>query len=250
MSTFTTVLPNNYRKKNLPYFYKVVNNISTNIFINTSTPFNTIDFNDLVLSIFDRFGNEVLVDVSGLNKVDVTGGYILYIEDMILTGLTNKFIYEPRIYDVNTNEVLLILDCFEFRYFADGLCYLDYRNSTNIFNILYEDLPDFRNKLFLDFNMIDMPSELDQNTYTEASTGRIRPEKTQLKATVSIETFMFDDNRHLAMQGLAAHDDIIINFREYQVKENYEIEYNRRNLRSKGTITLYDQSLNEINLHG
>ena len=79
---FTSVLPNNYRKKNLPYFYKVVSNISTNFFINTSTPFSTVDFNDLVLSIFDRFGNEVLVDISGLNKIDVTGGYVLYIEDM------------------------------------------------------------------------------------------------------------------------------------------------------------------------
>ena len=247
---FTSVLPNNYRKKNLPYFYKVVANISTNFFINTSTPFSTVDFNDLVLSIFDRFGNEVLVDISGLNKVDVTGGYVLYIEGMTISGLTNKGIYEPRIYDVNTNDVLLILDCFEYRSSPDGLCYLDYRNSTNIFDILYEDLPDFRNKLFLDFNMVDMPSELDKNTYTEASTGYIRPEKSQLKATVSIETYMFDDNRHLAMQGLAAHDDIIINFREYQVKDNYEIEYNRRNSRSKGTITFYDQAFNEINLHG
>lgn len=249
-SMFTTVLPNNYKKKNIPYFYKVVNNIGTSFFINSNIVFDSVDFNDLVLSIFDQQGNEVITGVSGLSKLDVTGGFVLYVDGMSITGLVNNRIYEPRIYDETNDQVLLILDCFQFKSDAAGLVYLSYRNSSNIFNNRYEELPDFRNTLFLDMNLIDIPSELERNDYTEVSTGLIRNEKSQIKATVSLETYFFDDTRHEAMQGLAAHDDILINFRQYQTKDNYEIEYNRRNARSKGVINLYDQAKNEINLYG
>lgn len=252
MSILTTVLPNNYLRKDCPYLYKIVDSLPVSFFINNGTPTTYVDFDDLILSVFDVEGTEVQSDVHSLSKVDLGGGeYRIYAEDIALTGLGNNKTYRFVIYDSSNDAVLYILNWFEFvpDNQSGDYVYLSYRNSSNIFNFNYEELPDYRNKIFVDLNVIDNEPEYDLTNYAEASTGFVRNQKSQLKDSYTLEAYFFDKVAHGGMKGLSMHDDIEVNFRPYQVKEGYEIDTNIRNGQSKGSIQLYDQNANEINLN-
>lgn len=249
MSSFTSVLPNNYLKKECPYYYKVVDGVDHSFFVNDVTPITGITFGNLRLSVFDVYGTEVISDAKALSQVIVTGGYRVYCEDINITGLQAGHKYRYIIYDTNDNSVLYVFNWFEFTNDASPLVQISYRNSSDIFNYSYEALSSYRNVVFVDLNVIDGQSELEREGYLEASTGFYRNQKSQVKFFSTLESYFFDSTAHAAMQGLAAHDDILLNGRAYQTKENYEIETNIRNGQSKGTIDFWDQALNEINLN-
>ena len=247
--SLTTLIPNNYQKNNKSYYYKVADGIPFNFFIN-SAPI-SYDFDDLILSIFDGYNTEVLNDVAPLSQVMLEGGtYRIYCEDVIIEGLKNGVTYQPRIYNSVTNEELYRGSCFQFVLDPEPYTMLSYRNSTNIFNYNYQELPDYRNIILVDLNQIDNVPEYDLNQYSEASTGYIRNQKSQLKDSITLESYFFDPQAHSAMKAISMHDDILINFEAYQVKEGYKIETNIRSKRTKGKIEMYIQGNNEINLNG
>jgi len=249
MAIFTSILPNNYRKKDCPYLFNVPNGIDHSFYINDSTPITGITFANLRLSVFDVGGNEVISNASALTQVNITGGYQVYAEDVNITGLVNNGTYRYVIYDTSDSSILYILNWFKFTNDIGGLVKISYRNSSNIFDFAYETASTYRNVVFLDLNVIDNQSELDRTGYLEASTGFWRNEKSELREYFTLESYFFDDTAHNGMRGLAAHDDIEINGRPYQVKENYETEYNIRNGKFKGTMDFWDQTENEINLN-
>lgn len=252
MSGLSTILPNNYQKKDCPYKYKVMDAVDWSFFLNTSTPTTYADFDDLILSIFDVHGSEVQSDVHPLEKVDLGGGqYRIYADGINLQGLDFNKTYRPIIYDSTTDQILYVLNWFEFKsqFEAGNYVHLSYRNSSNIFNFNYEELPNFRNEIFIDLNVINNEPEYDLTNYSEASTGFVRNQKSQLKDSYTLEAYFFDEVAHSGMKGISMHDDIELNFRPYQIKEGYEIEFNIRNRVEKGSIQVYDQNANEINLN-
>lgn len=250
-SIFTSVLPNNYTLKDCPYYSKVVDGIDFSFFVNDSETIDSglWDFNDLVISCFDLKGNNVADDFHPLSKVDFGSNYRLYLEDANLTGLKDNGIYRNVIYDQPSGDILYIMPWFEFVKDPSPYVSMSYRNSSDIFNFSYEALPNFRNVIFLDLNLIDSQSELEREGYTEATTGKYRNEKSQVREYIVLESYFFDATAHAGMKSLSAHDDILINGREYTVKENYQVETNIRNGQAKGTIEFWDEEYNEINLN-
>ena len=247
---FNSFIKNNYEKTKKEYLYKVPSGLATSFFIN-SDPLIIPGFNNLRLSIFDGYGTEVISDVAPLQQVLLpTGGFRIYAENIIVTNLLDNTTYRFVIYDITSNQVLFKLNCFQFVLDASKYTRISYRNSTNIFNFNYKELPNYRNVHFVDLNQIDGPADYNLSDYDEASTGNVRAEKSQLKDVVVLEGFRFDRDASFAMKGFSMHDDIDINLRPYQVKEGYEIDTDIRTNRSKGTIELYDQSNNQINLNG
>lgn len=252
MAGLTTVLPNNYNRSNCFYNYKIASGFLTSHFLNFDDVIDDVTFSNLRLSVFDPLGVEVISDVWPLSKVDLVGGYRLFINDMTIDALTPKKIYRLVIYDTTDSMVFHVFNWFQFRAGSDtsDLVYLSYRNSTNMFNINYEELPAYRNKLFVDLNVIGNEPEYDLTEYLEASTGTLRNEKSQLRDSYTLEGFFFDETANAGMKGMCMHDDIEINFRPYQIKEGYQIETNIRSNQSKGTFEVWDQTANETNLKG
>ena len=249
MAGLTSNIPNNYVLKNKEYLYKVPQLIPTAMFLNT-VPIEYAGFDDLIISVFDYSGVPVEVNVATLQKVDVVGGYRIYYDDFVIDGLIPGNTYYPVIYNSITEQVILRLNCFQLVPFNDADKYvrLEYRNSTNMFNYNYEQLPDFYNIVYADLNMIDAPAEYNLTQYFEASTGEARNQKSQLKDTIVLEGYMFDKRADFAMKALSMHDTIIANLLPYTVKEGWSREFNVRNTRSKGTISLYVDDNNTINL--
>lgn len=252
MAGLTTVLPNNYNRNKCPYYFKIAQGFLHSAFLNFETPITGVTFANLRLSVFDVEGIEVISDVWPLSKIDVTGGYRIYINDMELDSLTPKNIYRLVIYDTTDDIIFYRDNWFQYREIDDvtGLVHLSYRNSTNLFNINYEELPDYREKILIDLNVISNEPEYDLTAYPEATTGFLRNQKSQLKDAYTIEGYFFDEIAFGGMKGLSMHDDIEMNFRPYQIKEGYQEEENIRSSQKKGTFEVWDQSANEINLKG
>ncbi len=244
----TNTLPNNYITNSKEYARPIPDGLETSFFLNTE-PILTPVSGNLRLSIFDRFGVEVISDASPILTTTAGGGYRIYIEDMVLTGLNFRQVYIPIIYDTTNSQVLFELSCFRFVEVEDKYIEVSFRHSSDIFNYDYEQIPNFRNVIFLDLNVIDDQGEYELNQYSEASTGFIRNQKNQLKSFVTLESFFFDAVAHSGMKSLSLHDDILLNGLPFQVKEGYTIDTDIRSKRAKGTIEMYDQDLNEINLN-
>lgn len=246
----SNLLPNNYAGNNKPYIRPIPDGLETSFFLNTAEGTVSPLSGNLRLSIFDGYGTEV---ISGAGTIQTTtasgGGYRVYVENMILTGLNIGQVYRPYIYDITTNLVVFKLNCFRFVAVEDKYIEVAYKNSSSIFNYDYAQIPDFRNKIFLDLNVVDNQGEYEIKQYAEASTGFIRNQKSQLKSFVSIQAEFFDQISHDGMKGLSLHDDILLNGSPYQTKEGYVKETDIRSNREKGIIEMYDQDLNEINLN-
>ena len=249
---FTTLLPNNYKLQEEAYLYKIPSNFTTSFFVN-GNELSTPDFANLRLSIFQGKGIEAISDVWPLNKLTLSNGnYRVYVEDMLITSLNPGQVYYPVIYDTTTNLTLYKGNCFEFVAEADAEKFVrvSYRNSTNLFNFNYEEIPTFRNVLFLDLNVIENEPEYELTAYSEATTGFRRNEKSQLSDSFTLEAFLFDTNAHNGMKAVSLHDDIELNTLPYQIKEGYSIDTNVRSSLARGSIIFWDQSHNEINLSG
>jgi len=246
----TEVLPNNYRRNNKASTIKVIDGFPFNFFINHTLT--TQVFANLRLSVFDGYGTEVISDVAPLSQLNLGGGdYKVYAEDVEIIGLNNHYNYDLIIYDTSDSSIVFFVSCFQFIQDSEAGNYvrLSYRNSSNRDGFNYEELPAYRHIVYLELNKIDAPAEYEIKEYFEASTGISRMQKSQLKDSVILEAFKFDDDMNQAMKSLSLHDDININFEQYQTKSGYEIDTDIRDNRSKGTIELYVQENNEINLN-
>jgi hypothetical protein len=243
-------LPNNYAKNNKAYLRPIPNGMPTSFFLNTREGITTPLSGNLRLSILDVYGVNVIPNAAPIQTTTASGGgYRIYVEDMILTGLNFNSIYRPVIYDITTNLRLGRLNCFRFVEATPQYVEISYRHSSDRDNYDYSQIPTYRNVIYLDLNVIDDQGEYDLNQYSEASTGFVRNQKSQLKSFVSLESFFFDAISHGGMKGLSLHDDILLNGLPFQVKEGYTKEPDIRSGKSKGVIEMWDQGLNEINLN-
>ena len=245
----TSVLPNNYRKNNKGYQYKVVDGLGMNLFINSDDPIDYADFANLTLAVYDCYDNEIIVSANTLQKVDLGGGtYRIYSENILITGLVPNKSYRWKIYDTVTEMVLLYPDqTWQFVSDPDKYVRLSYRNSSNRDNYNYEELPDYRNIIYVDMNLIDEPTEYDITSEFDATTNTSRNQKTSLKDSVVLETYFFDEMANNAMKSISMHNDIEMNFVSYTVKKGYEMDYDFLTRRQKGTIEFWNDIVNTIN---
>jgi len=245
---FNSTLPNNYQKNNKGYQYKIPDGLPTNFFVN-GDPLDYADFANLILSVFTCDGTEAVVDANPLQKVDLGGGtYRIYSEDIIITGLVHNKSYRYVIYDSVTDAIILMSDqTWKFVESPDQYVKLSYRNSSNTFNYNYEELPDYRNIVYVDMNLVDNQAEYDITSEFDATTNTSRNQKTSLKDSVTLEGYFFDEIANNAMKVLSLHNDILINGRSYGLKKGYEFESNIRARKNLGTIELWDNGNNQIN---
>ena len=239
---------NPYELNNKVYAKPIPSGAPISFFINSEEPYSSPAFSDLVLSVFDCEDNEVIKNVSGLSDVVFSGGYRIYVQDMVITSLTIGKTYRLMIYDESTDELFLDLGFIRFVEPSPRYTEISYRNSSDIFNFSYESLPNFRNTLYVDLSSIDEQCEYDLTQYSEASTGDIRNQKSHTKYYYFLEGVLIDDDIDNGMKGLSSHDDIRINGVECTTKEGWQKETDIRSKLSKGTIELYDVKRNNINL--
>jgi len=245
----TDELPNNYERNNKVYIRPIPNGAPTSFFINTPIGTLTPASGNLRLSIFDG-ATEVISNAGTIQTTTAAnGGYRIFVEDMVLTGLEENKVYRPIIYDTTTSLGLFRLNCFRFVQATSQYVEVSYRNSSNRDHYDYEQIPTFRNVIYLDFNVIDNQGEYELDQYSEASTGLIRNQKSQLKSFIILEAYFFDQISHDGMKSLSLHDDILLNGEPFQVKSGHEKTTDIRSKKSKGTIEMWDQGLNEINLN-
>ena len=244
----TAVIPNRFALNNKCYKYKIPIGAPISWFLNTDAV--TATFGNLTLSMMDSKGNEWNYP-DALLKIDIIGGYQLYVQDFIIEDGVAGRDYFFVIYDTSDDSVLFKLNTFKLINPDEAGNYVrvSYRNSSNIFNYAYEELPDYRNVVYLDFNLIANDTEYDIKTNTEATTGLQINLKSQLRDAVTLESYFFDQVAHYGAKGLSMHDDININFLDYEVKEGYEIETNKISKVTKGTINLWVQDNNTINMN-
>jgi hypothetical protein len=250
MAGFTKILPKNYQQNKIEYKYKVPLNVTLACYLNTE-PVTYAGFSDLIISIYDGNGTEVESGVATLQKVDLSGGtFRIYWDDFVVYSLTAGRVYYPVIYDTTNGSVLMKLNCFECVSAVDAekLVRIEYRNSSNILNYDYEDIPTFYNIIYLNMNVVEQEADYDLTQYFEASTGLPRNQKSQIKDSITLEGFQFDSRADSAMKGISMHSDIIINLASYSVKEGWKREFNNFSEKSKGVIVLYSNDNNSINL--
>jgi hypothetical protein len=222
----------------------------TSLFLN-GTPFDGISDVGLVAIAVGAGGELLEADIATVKTVNhPLGGFNIYMDDLKIQGITPYTDFYIAIYRATTGEVLVKSNCFTARPQEDylNLAFLSYRNSTDIYGFQFEALPNFRQELFLDLNVIDTQAEVDKETYSEVTTGYVRPKKTYTKVIHTIESQKFDATAHEGMMGLADMDDIKLDGRVYQPVEGYSYEASKRTSRTNGSIQFYDQAANEVNL--
>lgn len=244
----TTVLKNNYQLNSDFYAPKVPFG-HTNKYYPPIEPILDADhtFGNLVLSVFECNGNEIIVGVTALKQVDFGQSYQIYWDDLVITTLNGGKFYRFAIYDDSDDSVVFVGNLFEFVLDSSPFVKVSFRHTSNIFNVQYENIPNFTNIVWLDLNLIDNPSDYEITTYPEKTSGFMRNEETIVRDVVVLESFQFDRDMHDAMKLISGHDTIKLNDRKYQVKEGYKYDFNRRSGVSRGTIELWDQEFNETN---
>lgn len=246
----TTILPNKFIRNNTISTPKVPYG-QTNKFYPAITPILDADhvFANLVLSVYDCQGNEVIVGATTLKQIDFGTSYQVYWDDLVITTLSENKYYRLVIYDSSDDSVVFVGNLFLFVIDSSPFVKVSFRHTSKIFNIHYQDIPSFTNIVWLDMNVIDNPAEYEITTYPEVTSGFMRAEETIVRDVVILETYQFDQNMHDAMKVISAHNTIELNDRPYQVKEGYEYKFNRISSVSRGTIEFWDQEFNETNFN-
>ncbi len=243
-------LPNNFRRNDLAYKISYLKEYTHFFYLNSDDTFDDADFNDWVMGLFDRSGNEVQI-FSNLQQDIITGSEFRVYTEFTIEDTIDKGEYFFAIYNSNTDDVKYQSNCFNVIDSEDveNLVFLEFRNSSNVFNFNFEVVDNY-NTLFIDLNEVEAQPEFELNQYQERSTGITRNEKSQARKVIVMESYYFDDGANEGMLMLTMMDDQKLNEKVVEVKEGYQIENNRRNNLQKGTISYYDQSVSVINLNG
>lgn len=244
-------IPNNYRKNNKEMTPAYLRNFDHFQYVNLDETVSDIDFDDWILSIFDSLGNEVDSDIGTITKDVISGSDYRFYFSFNIDLSVDPGIYYMVVYNSSTNDVKYVSNCIEVITEDDIECYvyLEYRNSSDIFNYNYEDVVNY-NTVFLEMNLIEAEPEIQLTTYREQTTGYRRNRKSQTSQVISMETQFFDDGANDMMFALSVHDDIKINGTVVEVKTAYKIDTNKFNSVQKGVIEFYNQEYSTVNLHG
>lgn len=240
---------NKYKYKHYPVM--VPNEIFA-FYINFDIPATDPNYSDFGLAIIKQ-GGAVVQDIAGL-AVDIVDGtnYNLYATFTVPALLEGA--YMLAIYNKTDNLIKYVSQ--EIRVISANndpdatTLTVTYRNSRNLYNFYYSNVPDFVNIHRLQLNVIGGQVEGDFNQYRGASTGKLRNVSFNLDRYVVLEAYYFDDLGQRGMQVFQAHDSIFFNNRPFLLKTPYAIEWNVLRTTQKGTIEFYDQEFSAINRFG
>jgi hypothetical protein len=244
-------IPNNYRrsaKGALPAYLK---DFATFLYFPFTTPITDAGFDQWRLDLYDQYGNEVAQGIGTLVKDEVSGSAYRFYTTFTIPLATANGIYYMVIVDTAAGPLAgVVYQTNAFKVIGnedlEEWCYLQYRNSINIFNYNYETLPQY-NSVFLEMNLVERQPELELTQYKEATTGAVRSQQSIGQSVVTLEGFMFDDGMHDTMHAVSQHDDILVNGKRMTVKTGWTIETNKFNSQQKGTLEMFDVEYSQIN---
>jgi hypothetical protein len=218
---------------------------------------NTAGLENLSIALINPQGETLKTGLGtvSLTTADPNGDVLVYgsYTPTLADELKHSRNYQLVIYNTVTEAILFVSNQLKFmdRDFRYQSVYLNYKNTSDINGYAYSELPvGFENKVRVQLTRIDRQPEIELTQYQEASTGKVRNQKTQAKKTLTLQAYFFDDYAHDAMLSLSLHDGITINSRVMEVKTAYSIETNVRSNTDHGTIELYDQAYSTVNLAG
>lgn len=220
-------------------------------YVNLDETIDDADFSNWILSVFDAVGNEIASDIGTLTQDVISGSDFRFSMTFTIPETLNDGTYQLVVYNSTTDDLKYISN--KIRAFSsrdvEKYIYVEYRNSTNMFNYNYEDLNDY-NTVFLPLNLIEQQPEIELQQYFEQTTGRRRNQRSITSKVLRIETYFFDDEAHDMMLALSTHDDIRLNEKTVDVKTAYQIQNNQFNSVQKGEIEFYEERFSTINLNG
>lgn len=132
-------------------------------------------------------------------------------------------------------------------YYEGELSLVEYSHKRNTINVLYEEIPDFVNSVYLDVELIEPQNPTEGNEYRTA-TGRRYSTKTVIDKEQTIETTFFDENAHTAMSIALTHSNFKVNGVLYDTGGGYTREHNlssRRSGRNTGTAKVYEREFSK-----
>lgn len=244
-------VPNNYRRFRKEYYPAYLKEFEHFFYANLDNTIQDADFNDWVMDIYDRYGNQIQAGVGTLVQDVISGSeYRFYANFQIDSSVPNG-IYYFVIYNSVTEELKYISNCFQVisNDEVDKYVFLSFKNSGNIYNFNYENVDSF-NTVFIDAAVVEQQPDAEIKQYQSQSTGKVRNLKSQVRKQVNLETHFFDDEANDAMLMLSVHDNIALNNGAFEVKTPFQIETRKENARQKGIIELYDQDYSTVNLQG
>lgn len=244
-------LPNNYRRFKKEYYPAFLKDFQHFFYANLDDTIDDADFDDWVLDIYDRYGNQIQADVAPLEKDVISGSDFRFYASFTIDPLVPNGVYFFVVYNDQTDELKYQSNCFRVISLdiIDQYVYLQYRNSGNIYDFNYETVNQY-NSVFIDASVIEQQPEAELKQYQEQATGKMRLLKSQVRKQVNLETQFFDDEANDAMLSISVHDDILLNESPFEVKTPFQIGTNKFNALQKGTIELYDQDYSTVNLPG
>lgn len=240
-------IPKNYRINNNGYRPVLMTGLDHFMYVNSNDLITDADFDDWTVSLYQN-STEIQTDVATLTKDIISGSdYRFYMTVNIDVSVLNGEYYLV-VYNSLTDEVKFQGNCIYVisEDEIENYVYLQYRNSSNIFNINYGVFSEYQN-IFLDMNVIDEQPEIEVKTYTEVSTGKIRNQLSNTAKVLTLESYYFDDGANDMMLALSVHDDILINGKVVKVKTPYKIETSLRDSLQRGVIEFYDQEFSTVN---
>ncbi len=249
-NTVIKKIPNNYRRIDRRYKPPFFAGDQIEIIINLELDFGTDNFSDVSVCVINNAGQVVHTGIS-VNRVTCDTINNHYLSFNYPAGVDGRNLYYA-IYNTNNEKVYYVSNPFRALSYEDKNCvpYIQYRNSTDLYDSPYECLSAFKNKLRIDFNLIEQNPEIQLKQSREETTGDLRNQRAVPAKVIKLETQFFDDGANDMMLTLSLHSSIIINERTLELKSAYSIENNSLNSKQKGVIEFYDKEFSTINLQG
>lgn len=219
---------------------------------------NQINFIDKISSDTSNWQIDIIsgdqVILSDIAPLSVYGSVdkIVYFE-FTPSGISGED-FQFLIHDNNTGFMVMMSNCFEIKSedsdYRDESVHVKFRNSTNLDNFEYDNLPDFYNQFRITLNSINYDYEYELTTYREQSTGRRRRQKSQKSKFVELEAYLFDQYALDAAASLCDHDEIYINGDKVNLKKGFSTSIQSDMKTHKASAEFYIEKYSTVNLKG
>lgn len=248
-------LPRPYRigKLSKKHYPVVVNLEQFSFYINFDEDFNHPNFSSFKLHLINSYGN-VTSDIAPLERVykDDNVNYFIYASVTLAAAVPG--VYRLAVVDTaDSNRILYVSQEIQVMTSDNAKKYtsrLQFRNSSSVYNYLYEKVALFLQEIRLRIYLDDEQPDGDLAQYRAVSSGRLRNVNVELDLSRSFETYFFDDLAHRAMFAFQIHDSIYINGALYVLKSMYKPSYVRSRHLNKGKIEFWEQAFSTANRYG
>lgn len=222
-------------------------------YLNLNTPLNDPSFTSFKIGLIqDRqlINNDIGVLQRDLfaNGID----YNLY-ATINLSAAFPEGKYFMVIYNATTGAVIFTSSWIQIMTLNNAknlTCRIIHRNTYDIYKYRYSSLPSYVNQIRLKLNQIEEQPEATIQQYRAASTGRLRNVSFELDKYVKFESYYFDDSAIRGMYVFQMCDTILINGKNYILKEVYKTNWNLKLNVNKGLIEFYEQEFSTANRFG